>query len=79
MLTWEDLLPLIADFWHRVSTRVEARHRAGRLKQWLNLLRRRYPQAQRAYDELRLVNDPAALAVAMFANVRPNLHSLVTP
>jgi tRNA-dihydrouridine synthase C len=77
-LAWDDLLPLIADFWHRVSTRVEPRHRAGRLKQWLNLLRRRYPQAQRAYDELRLVNDPAALAVAMFANVRPTLHGLVT-
>ena len=68
-LAWDDLLPLIADFWRRVSVRVEPRHRAGRLKQWLNLLRRRYPQAQRAYDELRLVNDPAALAVAMFAGV----------
>ena len=79
VLAWDDLLPLIADFWHRVSTRVEPRHRAGRLKQWLNLLRRRYPQAQRAYDELRLVNDPARLDAAMFANVRPNVHSLVTP
>jgi tRNA-dihydrouridine synthase C len=79
VLSWDDLLPLIADFWRRVSTRVEPRHRAGRLKQWLNLLRRRYPQAQRAYDELRLVNDPVALAVAMFANVRPKPHNLVTP
>jgi tRNA-dihydrouridine synthase C len=78
-LDWDDLLPLIADFWRRVSVRVESRHRAGRLKQWLNLLRRRYPQAQRAYDDLRLVNDPAALAAAMFANVRSNSHSPVTP
>jgi len=67
---WEDLLPHLAEFWRLVSGRVEARHRAGRLKQWLNLLRRRYPQAQRAYDELRLVNDPAALGAAMFANVQ---------
>jgi tRNA-dihydrouridine synthase C len=79
LLAWDDLMPLIADFWERVSERVEPRHRAGRLKQWLNLLRRRYPQAQRAYDELRLVNDPAALAAAMFANVQPNLHCLTTP
>ena len=70
-LPWDDLLPLIADFWRRVGARVEPRHRAGRLKQWLNLLRRRYPEAQRAYDELRLVNDPAQLGAAMFANVRP--------
>ena len=79
VLTWDDLLPLIADFWRRMSARVEPRHRAGRLKQWLNLLRRRYPEAQRAYDDLRLLNDPAALAATMFANVAPTLHSLATP
>ncbi len=79
-LAWDELLPLLADFWRRVSVRVEARHRAGRLKQWLNLLRRRYPEAQRAYDDLRLVNDPAALAAAMFANMsRLPLHSPATP
>ena len=70
-VAWDDLLPTLAQFWRLVSLRVEPRHRAGRLKQWLNLLRRRYPQAQRAYDELRLVNDPAALGAAMFANVQP--------
>jgi tRNA-dihydrouridine synthase C len=72
VVAWDDLMPLIADFWRRMSARVEPRHRAGRLKQWLNLLRRRYPEAQRAYDELRLLNDPAALAAAMFANVPPS-------
>jgi tRNA-dihydrouridine synthase C len=75
VLAWDDLLPLIADFWRRMSVRVEPRHRAGRLKQWLNLLRRRYPEAQRAYDDLRLLNDPGALAVAMFANVPESVHS----
>ena len=78
-LDWDELLPLVADFWRRMSARVEPRHRAGRLKQWLNLLRRRYPEAQRAYDELRLVNDPAALAVAMFAKVSASVPSLATP
>ena len=79
-LPWQDLVPLLADFWRRVGARVEPRHRAGRLKQWLNLLRRRYPEAQSAYDRLRLVNDPAALGAAMFANVAsiPS-HSLATP
>jgi tRNA-dihydrouridine synthase C len=66
-LPWADLLPLLADFWGRVGERVEPRHRAGRLKQWLNLLRRRYPEAQQAYDRLRPINDPAALGTAMFA------------
>jgi len=43
-------------------------------------LRRRYPEAQRAYDELRLVNDPVALGRAMFANVQAaSPFDLATP
>jgi tRNA-dihydrouridine synthase C len=44
-------------FWLGVSARVATRHRAGRLKQWLNYMRRVYPEAQQAFDELRLVHD----------------------
>jgi tRNA-dihydrouridine synthase C len=71
LVPWDVLVPLIHDFWQRMCARVEPRHRAGRLKQWLNLLRRRYPEAQEAYDALRRVNDPAALAAAMFGTIRP--------
>jgi tRNA-dihydrouridine synthase C len=56
--SWEQLQPLIAHFWVRVCGRVERRHRAGRLKQWLNHLRHHYPQAQQAFDDLRVSNDP---------------------
>jgi tRNA-dihydrouridine synthase C len=55
MPTWADLLPLVHDFWRRISLRVEARHRAGRLKQWLNLLRRAHPQAEEAFQRVRAV------------------------
>jgi tRNA-dihydrouridine synthase C len=58
---WAQLRPLLQSFWALVERRVERRHRAGRLKQWLNLLRRRYPEAQAAFDELRTTNDPQAL------------------
>jgi tRNA-dihydrouridine synthase C len=79
-VAWDDLLPHLAEFWRLVSGRVEPRHRAGRLKQWLNLLRRRYPQAQRAYDQLRVVNDPVALGEAMFAKVAtPAIPDLAIP
>ena len=53
-----DLLPLIADFWSLVCARLEQKQKCGRLKQWLNFLRRRYPQAEAAYQELRTLNDP---------------------
>jgi tRNA-dihydrouridine synthase C len=61
VVSWQTLLPLVADFWHLVSTRLERRQQAGRLKQWLNFLRRRYPQAELAYMALRTVNEPAVI------------------
>jgi tRNA-dihydrouridine synthase C len=61
-LPWADMRPLMQSFWALVERRVERRHRAGRLKQWLNLLRRRYPEAQAAFDALRTTNDADALS-----------------
>ncbi len=60
-VSWITLRPLIRDFWAQVSARVERKHRAGRLKQWLNFLRRRYVQAEVAYAELRTINDPTLI------------------
>ncbi len=57
-LAWATLLPLLVEFWGLVCRHVETRHRAGRLKQWLNYLRRRYAEAETAYQALRTVNDP---------------------
>ena len=62
-LAWLTLVLLIAEFWHIVCTRLDARSRAGRLKQWLNFLRRRFPEAEEAYQALKRVNDPAAVDV----------------
>ena len=60
-VTWQALLPFIADFWHIVCSRLERRQQAGRLKQWLNFLRKRYPQAETAYMALRTVNDATTI------------------
>ena len=60
-ITWESLIPFIAEFWHLVCNKLERRQRAGRLKQWLNFLRKRYPEAQAAYMALRTVNDPVEI------------------
>ena len=61
-LPWPQVLPLLAEFWQDVCGRVERRHRAGRLKQWLNHLRHAYPEAQQAFDALRASNEPEAIA-----------------
>ena len=57
-LAWADLLSLISEFWRLVSVHIEPRARAGRLKQWLNYLRRRHPEAAAAFLAVRTVNDP---------------------
>jgi tRNA-dihydrouridine synthase C len=57
-INWSALLPLIADFWYLVCSRLDRRQQAGRLKQWLNFLRRKYPEAELAYMALRTLNEP---------------------
>jgi tRNA-dihydrouridine synthase C len=61
-VTWPTLQPQLQHFWHLVVAHIEPRHRAGRLKQWLNYLRRRHPEADALYAELRTVNDPALVS-----------------
>ena len=56
-LSWESLQPHLQTFWSVVRSTLERRQQAGRLKQWLNFLRRHSPQAQIAYDALKAVND----------------------
>jgi tRNA-dihydrouridine synthase C len=52
---WEELLPSVATYWRGVRERVMPVHAGGRLKQWLMLLRRHYPQAEALYQQLRPV------------------------
>lgn len=60
-VAWGQILQLMRLFWQGIALRVAPRHRAGRLKQWLNYLRRVYPEAQEAFDQLRLLHDPAKI------------------
>jgi tRNA-dihydrouridine synthase C len=58
-MTWEQLQPMLLDFWRLVCLHMERRQQTGRLKQWLNFLRRVYPQAEVAYQAVRIWHDPA--------------------
>lgn len=62
-VNWADLLAQIARFWEMVCEDLEPRQRAGRLKQWLNLLRRRYPEAEIAFQEVRVQTDQSAITL----------------
>jgi tRNA-dihydrouridine synthase C len=72
-MTWHALFPLVAEFWQIVGTRIAPHHHAGRLKQWLHFLRRRYPQAQDAFTAIRTINNPALVARQLFAHCATDL------
>jgi tRNA-dihydrouridine synthase C len=66
--SWREIRPLLRLFWDGVAVRVEPRHRAGRVKQWLNLMRRRHPEAEAAYMAIRTVQQPEAVAAILFGH-----------
>lgn len=59
---WHSLQPHIQSFWSLMQPRLERKHQAGRLKQWLNFLRRTYPEAEVAYQAIRTETDAARIA-----------------
>lgn len=56
-LSWPALQPLLRHYWQANVRDLPVRYRAGRLKQWLQLLRIRHPQAAEAYVTLRAVTE----------------------
>jgi tRNA-dihydrouridine synthase C len=69
VVSWDSLQPLIGEFWQLVCVHLEPRQQAGRLKQWLNFLRRRYPQAEISYQGVRTLHQ-AKDVDAWFRQVR---------
>ena len=67
-LSWADLQPLVTAFWQLVCSQLEPRSRAGRLKQWLNFLRRQYPEAEVAFLALRAETDQAKVTAWLAKN-----------
>lgn len=54
---WLEFLPLLAEYWQQVQARVEWRHAPGRLKLWLNSLRRTFVEAEALYWAVRPLRD----------------------
>lgn len=55
--SWAELQPLLAVFWQLILAEIEPRARAGRMKQWLNYLRKRHPEAEHAFAQIRTLTD----------------------
>ena len=74
---WGELRPLLAAFWQQVQQKVQPTHAPGRVKQWLNLLRRNFSRAETLYQELRPLRRPAEIdAVLLRHGIVPELAAL---
>jgi len=61
-VTWAQMLPHLQRFWLLVCRDLTPNQRAGRLKQWLNLMRRRYPEAETAFQCVRVLTQQSLVA-----------------
>jgi len=56
-MTWDELMPLIQEFWRQARRDLTPRQAPGRLKQWVAMLTRTYPQAVALFTVLRQEKD----------------------
>jgi tRNA-dihydrouridine synthase C len=62
---WEQLQTMIAEFWQRVQAKLPPHQSPGRLKQWLGMMRRSYPQAESLYGEIREARKAPEISVGL--------------
>ncbi|MCF8150053.1 MAG: tRNA-dihydrouridine synthase [Burkholderiaceae bacterium] len=62
---WEMIKRLIVDFWTRVQLKLPAHQSPGRLKQWLGMMQRSYPQAEHLYRGIREIRHATEISVAL--------------
>jgi tRNA-dihydrouridine synthase C len=64
---WPRIAALLPLYLELVAQHVEPRHQGGRVKQWLNLLRRAFPQAEDLFQRLRGCQDPRQMGALLEA------------
>lgn len=72
-LDWLGLWPLLQEFWQRVRLQVSPAYAPGRLKQWLSMLTRSYPQASEFFALVRRETCPERFDHIMAAPVPPKV------
>uniref|UniRef100_Q47C15 tRNA-dihydrouridine(16) synthase n=1 Tax=Dechloromonas aromatica (strain RCB) TaxID=159087 RepID=Q47C15_DECAR len=70
---WDEIRPTVATYWLGVRKKVVPVHAGGRVKQWLAMMRRNYPEAEVLYERLRPIKGAADIDAALIA------EGLLTP
>jgi tRNA-dihydrouridine synthase C len=70
-LSWFEMRQLLLRFWLGVEQHIDARHRSGRIKQWLHYLSRHSAEAQQQFDAIRRLTNPDEITRALFSDPSP--------
>ncbi len=62
---WEEVREMIAGFWARVQCKLPPQQSPGRLKQWLGMMQRSYPQAAVLFGEIREARRAAEVSLKL--------------
>jgi tRNA-dihydrouridine synthase C len=68
---WPRIAPMILDFWSQVQGKVLPRQAPGRLKQWLGLMRRIYPEAESLFVAVREVRHAEEVTPVLLRRLVP--------
>ena len=56
-MRWDELQPLLQSFWRQAQSKLSPRYAPGRIKQWVAMLTKTYPEAVGLFDSLRRETD----------------------
>ncbi|SDX14724.1 tRNA dihydrouridine synthase [Marinobacter mobilis] len=69
-LSWADVVSLIVAYGGELQQRLEDRYVTGRIKQWLNYLRRGYSEAEAVWSQARKIREATPLYDCLNASAR---------
>lgn len=69
-LAWGEVVALIVAYGHELEQRLEDRYVTGRIKQWLNYLRRGYAEAEAVWSHARKIREAQPLYDCLTASAR---------
>ena len=64
-LSWAEMLVILLDYYHLIKDTPLPAGISGRLKQWIKLLGRTYPEAKEFFATARLIQEPSDIARAI--------------
>ena len=70
IVEWNTVAGMILDFWSQVQNKVLPSQSPGRLKQWLGLMRRSYPQAEALFAAIRGLRTAKDVSLALQCRIR---------